>query len=326
MGSMLSACGLREQQSHTVRPIAVEVQTMEQQTSVARHTYVGEIEEKSSVALSAQAAGRVEQIYIERGARVSAGQVLLTIDSTQAANARRSAEAVLRQAEDGYARACVLYKEGGITEQKRVEIESQLMQARSMYASASRMVDECRVVAPVAGIVAECRAKVGETVAPGLPLLTIMNMDGFVVRFHVPETEIARVKIGDKAMMQVAAIHADELPVVITEKSLIPNKLAHSYALVAAVQGKTNLLPGMMAKVTLASDIVTGYVLPQHCIQMLPGGAKVWVTNNNTALRKDIEVGQYVTDGVLVTAGIEQGDKIITKGYQKLWQGAEITY
>lgn len=322
----LSACGLREQKSQTIRPIAVEVKVMEEETSVALHTYVGEIEEKSSVALSAPMAGRVLAVHVERGAQVQAGQVLLSIDSTQAVNARRSAEAMLRQAEDGYARACVLYKEGGITEQKRVEIETQLTQARSVYASALRMVEDCQLTAPVAGIVSECRTKVGETVAPGLPLVTIINMDGFMVRFSVPEAEIVHIHVGDKASLQVPASGLTNLSVTITDKSLIPNRLAHTYEVVGALQKHADLLPGMMAKVQMESDIVSGFILPQECIQILPDGAKVWVVENGYAIRKNITIGQYIHEGILITDGISLSDKVITRGYQKLWQGAEITY
>lgn len=323
---LLCGCGLREQKSQAILPIAVEVQTMVEQTSVSRHTYVGQVEERSSVSLSALTAGRVLAIYAERGARVQAGDVLICIDSTQAVNARRSAEAVVRQAEDGFARAYVLYKEGGITEQKYVEIESQLMQARTMYASAMRIVEECRITAPVGGVISDCQVRVGENVTPGIPIIHIIDIDEFIVRFSVPESEIANIRIGANAKMVAPAIQSQELSMVVTEKSLLPNKLAHSYEVVATLCDQAELLPGMMAKVTLARDVMTGFILPQNCIQMLPDGAKVWVAEENTAVRKNVQIGQYVQNGVLVVQGIQTGDKVITKGYQKLWQGAEITY
>lgn len=317
---------MRSEKQQEVRPIAVEVQTMEEQTTVSRHTYIGEIAEKSSITLSAQTAGRILEVNIGAGSRVKAGQVLLSIDSTQAAGARRAAEATLRQAEDGYARACALYKEGGLTEQKRVEIESQLAQARSMYASAAQLVAECRVTAPVSGVVSELRAKAGETAAPAVPLLTIMNIDGFVVRFAVPEQEVSHIRMGDNATIDVEAAAAKGLPVTITDKNLIPNRLAHSYDVTAALHAPAGLLPGMMCKVTLEADRLSGFVLPQSCIQLLPEGAKVWVAREGVAQRIGVSVGQYVSGGVLITEGLESGDRVIIKGYQKLWQGAAITY
>lgn len=331
----LVGCQLRENGGGKVNPIPVEVQVMAEQVAVSRHTYVGEVEEKSSVALSSSTAGRVLWVGAKRGEKVQAGQVLLSMDSAQAVQTRLVAEALLHQAEDGYARACALYKEGGVTEQKRIELESQLAQARSMYASAVRMVEDCRVVAPVAGVVSECRPVVGETVVPGVPLVTIINMDGFVVRFAVPETEIAGIRPGDKAAVQVPALGADNLPAVVTDKSLVPSRIAHTYEVTVALGERANLLPGMLAKVRMDADVVTGFVLPQECVQLLPDGAKVWVVEKNEgantdtekeAVRRTVVVGEHVQHGVMIVSGLEEGDEVVTKGYQKLWQGAEITY
>lgn len=319
-------CQLRTQKQAPPSALKVEVQEITEQKTISLHTYVGQIEEKSSVSISSQTSGRILSLHTARGKHVQAGQLLLSIDSTQAVNARQAAEAALHQAEDGYARALVLYQEGGLTEQNRVEIESKLAQARSMYATAQQMVTDCRVVAPVSGLVSECRAQVGENVLPGMPLLTLMSTDGFTVRFAVPEMEIAHIHTGELATIEVEAIGLRDLPLVITEKSLIPNKIAHTYDITASIEQHPDMMPGMMCKVTLQADVVTGYVLPQNCIQILPDGAKVWVARDNRAQRTTVSIGQYAGDGVLVTGGLKEGDKVITKGYQKLWQSAEITY
>lgn len=322
----LSGCQLREKENHTVHAIPVEVETMVEQTVVSRHTYVGEIEEKNSVSLSASVTGQVLAVYVSRGERVQEGQLLLAIDSTQAVHARLAAAASLHQAEDGYARAYALYKEGGLTEQQRIELETRLAQARSMYATAERMVEDCRLVAPVSGVVSECRPRVGETIMPGVPQITIINMTNFVVRFSVPESEVATMRAGDRAWLEVPSVGVQHLSVVVTDKSLVPNRLAHTYDVTAALPARSDLLPGMMAKVQIAADVVSGFVLPQDCVQLLPDGAKVWVVNDGYAERRSVSVGQHVQRGVLVTEGLQAGDKVIIKGYQKLWQGAEITY
>lgn len=324
---MLVGCQLRDKGSEdAVRPIPVEVLEMSEQESVSRHTYVGTIEEKSSVTVSPTAGGQVLAVGVKRGDHVVAGQVLLLIDSTQAVQARVAAEALLRQAEDGYARAHTLYEEGGLTQQKLVELETQLTRARSMYASAEQMVADCRLTAPVAGVVSECRPQTGESVVPGVPVVTIINMDGMVVRFGVPEAEIASIRVGDRAVVQVPALGAGEMRIEVKDKSLLSDRVAHTYEVVADISGRTDLLPGMMAKVRMESDVVAGYVLPQECVQLLPEGAKVWVAEDHRAVRRTVVVGQHVAQGVLIVDSLSAGDKVITKGYQKLWQGAEITY
>lgn len=327
----LAGCGVGEQQSARRKALRVEVLTMREERSVYSHTYVGEIDAKQSVAVSAQMSGRIVGVYAERGRMVSAGELLLSIDSAQAVNARQSAEALLRQAEDGYARASVLYKEGGLTDQKRVEIEQELARARSVYASAVRLVEDCSVRAPERGVLSELRVCAGESVLPGVPLLTIVNMDGLVVKFAVPEQEIGSIRIGQKGRaMAENGSRETCYGIVVTEKSVLPNRVAHSYEVRASLEGPRGemegLLPGMICKVRMEGDELQGYVLPQHCIQLLPDGAKVWLARDGVATRASVSIGGYVSDGVLITSGLESGDKVITKGYQKLWQGAEIIY
>ena len=92
---------LKQKPQYEVRPIKVEVQTMDRQTRVNTHTYVGRIEEASSVPLSVQTAGQVTAVYVKKGDRVRAGQELLRLDDTQAKNALQVANATLQQAQDG---------------------------------------------------------------------------------------------------------------------------------------------------------------------------------------------------------------------------------
>lgn len=323
---LLISCQSQGTDSSGSRLLPVRVLTVTTDTTISTHTYVAEVVEQSSVDISPLAAGRVLNVLVHQGDKVHAGQTLMCIDSTQAVNARRSAEALLRQAEDGFTRASALYKEGGITQQKYVEIETQLSQAQSMLMMAARAVEDCRVVAPVDGLVGRSLVQVGQSVAPGEPLIRLMNLSGLKVKFAVPESEITHIRLGDKAQMWIPAIGEKRYMLTITEKSLIPNRIAHSFEVTASVSTTDPLLPGMMAKVQMESDKTVGFVLPQNCIQLLPNGANVWIADDSVAIRRTILVGQYVHDGVLIADGLQRGDKVIVEGYQKLYQNAKITY
>lgn len=321
---VLSACAITPSQQTEQKPLRVEAMTIASDTTVSLHTYVGEIVAESSVTISATAMGRVLSVNVHVGDKVREGDVLFTIDSTQALNARQSAEALLRQAEDGHTRAARLFKEGGVTEQKMVEIESQLMQARAMMAAANKAVSDCRVTSPVAGVVGTLHVSVGQSIAPAVPALTLMNMNGYKVRFAVSESEIAGIRLGDHATMDIPAVDAKEIALRIVERSLIPNRLAHTYDVTASVVSDIDLLPGMMAKVRLEHDKQVGYIVPQSCVQLLPDGAKVWVVDGDVAIRRGVTTGKYIGDGVLVIAGLSVGEKVVTAGYQKLYSGCKV--
>ncbi len=321
---LLAACTMQSHHADERPVLQVRVETIAGSVSVSRHTYVGEIDVLNSVELSPLAAGQVTAVYVKTADKVVKGQVLLTIDSTQAVNALQSAEAILLQAEDGYARAMQLYQDGGLTEQKRVEIESQLSRARSMRQAALRTVQDCALRAPMDGVIAECSARVGQSISPVIPVVRLMDMQGYTVEFSVPETEVAAIHIGDEARMHIPALDTNDIRLIINEKSLIPNRIAHTYKVKALVCDEVQLMPGMMAKVQLTMDHVVGVILPPACIQILPDGARVWVVEDSVAHRRMITVDRYVNEGVLITDGLHTGDQVVTVGYQKLYQGAPV--
>ena len=305
--------------------IRVKVQTMDEQTHTYTHTYVGRIEEVSSVPLSVMTTGQVLSVKVKTGDRVKAGQELLRIDDTQARNALQAAQATFQQAQDGYKRAKQVYAEGGVTEQKMVEINSQLKQAKSMLSMSQKSLNDCVLRAPVDGVIGECRVHVGQNVAPAVPVITLLDMNGYNVAFDVAEADIAAIRAGEEGSIVVAAAGNDTLPVRVVEKNLLANTIAHTYTVKAMLlRGDSCLLPGMVSKVWLQSQSVSGYFVPFECVQTMPTGKSVWVVSNGIAQRRSIEVGEYVAGGVLITKGLHAGDQVVVEGFQKMYNGAKV--
>lgn len=305
--------------------IRVKVQTMDEQTHTYTHTYVGRIEEVSSVPLSVMTTGQVLSVKVKTGDRVKAGQELLRIDDTQARNALQAAQATYQQAQDGYKRAKQVYAEGGVTEQKMVEINSQLKQAKSMLSMSQKSLNDCVLRAPVDGVIGECRVHVGQNVAPAVPVITLLDMNGYNVAFDVAEADIAAIRAGEEGSIVVAAAGNDTLPVRVVEKNLLANTIAHTYTVKAMLlRGDSCLLPGMVSKVWLQSQSVSGYFVPFECVQTMPTGKSVWVVSNGIAQRRSIEVGEYVSGGVLITKGLHEGDQVVVEGFQKMYNGAKV--
>lgn len=308
-----------------VPPIAVQTHVVGTQSVQSSVRYVGTIEARSETPLSMQTGGRVLAINCHDGERVSKGQVLLRVDSTQAVNALRSAEATLRQAQDGYERVKQVYSKGAVTDQQMVEIETRLNQAVAMCDAARQQVNECELIAPTSGLINGLDVQVGQTLLPGVRVLTLLDMSAFTVRFTVPEAEIGSIAIGQKGEVECLAANA-VLPCRVTDKSLKANQLAHTYEVKAVVDGRNNLRPGMVCKVRLSiANDHSPIVIPAQCVHLQRQSPSVWVARNGKAERVSICVGGYLANGILVTEGLQPGDTLITDGFQKLYQGCRIT-
>lgn len=325
----LVACTKQVHQEFAQAPIKVKTTVVAPQTGSATSRYVGVIEPTHETPLSMETAGRVTAINVKNGERVRKGQVLLAVDNTQALNALQGAKAALQHAQDGYDRVSKVHAKGVVSDQKMVEVQSQLAQAKSLYAAAKKRLEECSLSAPCDGVVNGLTIEKGQTVIPGTKICSILDISGFNVRFTVPEAEIR--ELGTKGEVECAAVNA-VFPVTISEKSFAANTLTHTYEVVAHITGGTDvLMTGMVAKVQIAQksddpnqQTNNDIVIPAQCILLTPDGHTVWVAENGTAERRTITIDGYQADGVRVKSGLQAGDTLITEGYQKLYKDCKI--
>lgn len=322
--------GCRHHATQDRKAIPVQTRVIEPTTVHLTRSYVGTIEDGHQVRISTQQAGQVRSVAVRLGQHVQAGQLLVAIDSTQALNAAISARATLRQAQDAVTRMQQVYAAGGVTEQQRVELLTRLEQARSLEAMNRQTLTNCRICAPIDGVVAECLVREGQNLVPGEGVVTLVQKDGLEVVFSVPETELSAVHVGDTGLINIAAIHAESLPVVVHEKGVIASPVTHSYTVKASIPASSqyrlsDIAVGMVADVRLYSLGTTGVSVPASCIQLLQTGPVVWVVEGGCAVRRQVSVGAYANDEVIISSGLYSGDTLIISGYHKLWANAPIS-
>ena len=331
----MTACVKQNNTAKEQAPIRVKTMVVVPQSDAATSRYVGTIEPIRETPLSMQTTGRVTMIQVKNGERVRKGQVLVEVDNTQALNALRGAEATLQHAQDGYTRAKQVHDKGVISDQKMVEIESELAQAKSLYSAAKQQVEECKLVAPCEGLVNGLELTKGQSVLPGVKICSILDVSGFCVRFTVPESEINLFRgenVDIKGSVECAAVDK-VFPIKITEKSVTANPVTHTYDVVARIQGGADvLMTGMVAKVKVKEQRAEergkqpneDIVIPARCVLLKPEGHTVWVIENGEAVRRDVALDGYQADGVRVLSGLQPGDTLIIDGYQKLYIGCKV--
>ena len=324
---VLLACTHSDKTPREVASLRVKTMVVSPQENSGATRYVGTIEPVRETPLSMQSAGRVVTIEVKNGQKVRAGQTILTIDNTQAMNALRSAEASLKHAQDGYNRVKSVHAKGVVSDQKMVEIESQLAQAKSLYAAAKQQVAECTLKAPCNGVVDGLKAEKGQTLIPGAKVCSILDVSSFQVRFTVPEGEIKRFEGAQIAGIVECAAVDTVLPIVLSEKSVTANPVTHTYDVLAQIKGgKEILMNGMVAKVRMKNERMKEeeIVIPAQCVLLKPEGPTVWVVEQGEAVRREITTGGYLSSGVRVTTGLNPGDSLIIEGYQKLYKGCKV--
>lgn len=325
----LSACTKKNTYSHMAeKPLPVEIEVVSESSRQVEDTYIGEIRPALDIPLVFPMGGELTGVYVKSGDKVRADQIIATVDSTQAVSLLHSAEATFAQAKDAYSRLKPLHKQGGISDVKWVEMQTNLEKARSMFISARKRVEDCTLRAPQAGTVTLKGFEVGTHLSFSQSIGMLMDLSQYRVEFTVPESEIGRLQCGEELEVSLPALNK-HYQAVISEKSLEATRLSHTYlvkALINSPEAKDDLLPGMVCRAIVRSREHKGYIVSAGSIQTQQNGHSVWVLRDGKAKRQMVTLSAYVENGVLVSEGVNLGDTIITKGYQKMFNGAKVAF
>lgn len=312
-------------------PLRVTTMVASAASSPATQSYVGVAEECEATAVSFTGMGVIQKLLVNEGQSVVKGQLLAEIDDTQARNILMGAEAQMHQANDALQRYKMLHENGSLPEVQWVEIQSKVAQAAAQLEVAKKNLADCRLTAPVSGIIGKKLCGVGETVLPSQAVVNILDIDKVKIKVAIPETEIAGLTSKTPTSIRIDAIDQTYQGGKI-EKGVEADALTHTYDVRIYVENKDHeILPGMVATVSIASERATTaqqIMLPITSIQKKADGSLfAWIIDKeNTAHRATVEVGHTQGNDIVVTSGIAEGQRIVVEGYQKLSEGSQVVY
>ena len=309
------------------RIITVGVQTIDTVDGLVRNSYPAYLEEGQSVEMTFKYGGTLQQLFVKEGSQVTKGQVLARVSSPSMESSQRAAMATLEQARDAYNRLKKVHDNGSLPEIKWQEMVADLEKAQASYDLSKAMLAENVLYAPFEGTITGVNAEIGENVAPMRPVMKLINTKGIAAKISVPETEIAKLNIGDEAEILIPALGDKHYCGKVIEKSMTATLLTHSYpAKVQIDNPDKELFPGMTGKVMLKTDVGNGIVVPSNAVLINHDGKFVWVVEDGRATRRKITLSGYSGSGVVVSEGLQTGDIVIVEGYQKVSEGMKVTY
>ena len=326
---ILGSCGQKQEQN-VKAPTRVTTEVVSTAMSLGSQTYVGIVEEREATAVSFTGMGVVKRMLVNEGQAVGKGQLIAEMDDTQARNLLSGAEAQMTQANDALARYKMLHDAGSLPEVQWVEIQSKVAQAKSQLEVAKKNLADCRLTAPVSGIVGKRLIGVGETALPSQAVVSILDISTVKVKVAIPEAEISDIGANTTSMIKVEAVSGSFTGGRI-EKGVQADALTHTYDIrIHVANGNRRLLPGMVASVQFGNIEKPSKDLsvPVTAVQKKADGSLfVWtVANDSTAHRTTITTGETIGNRMVVTTGISDGNRVITEGYQKLSEGTKVVY
>lgn len=329
--AVLLPAGCSQKEKATPRPpVGVKVMAVGQGLQAGDEAYVGTVVESSGMAVSFQVPGSISRLYVDEGAKVARGQLLATLDPATLRQAHASQAAVLRQAADAYRRYKRLHEQGTISEIQWMEVQSKYEQAKAAEAMAREQLSHTSVRAPKAGVISDRMVEEGSNVAPGQPIMKLVDVSRVDIRISVPENRVSAVKVGTRAEIKVSALGGATYAGSVTEKGVEANPISHTYEVKMNIANPgSRLMPGMVCDVRLYTGkaVADGgeITVPSQAVGLDTDGERfVWVSERGIARRRTISVGGFVPGGVSVTSGLRAGEKVIVEGCSKVSEGMKV--
>ena len=312
-------------------------------------TGLGTVQAFVTVAIHAQVDGKLQEVLFTEGQRVKQGDVLAKIDPRlfqaaldQAMAKKAQDQAQLIAAEKDLVRSKTLAQKDFGSQQQVDLNQAKVDQFKASIAADVAAIDTAQTQLDYTSITAPSDGRVGiRLVDPGnivhasdqRGIVNVVLMQPSAVIFTLPSMLLPDVRAAlARDAVEVVAFDQKNRQALATGKLLlVDNAIDQATATIRLKALFPNederLWPGDFVNARLLLETrANAIAVPTAAVQRGPQGMFTWVvTERNTAEPRPIEVGP-TTDGVtIITAGLSEGERVITDGQYKVRRGATVS-
>jgi RND family efflux transporter MFP subunit len=199
-------------------------------------------------------------------------------------------------------------------------------QAEQRIERARLALDRTRIRAPFAGRAADVAIEIGQQIAPGERLLSLLEVDRVKVDVNVLEADMVRLRPGAPARVHIPSLdNLDLQGTLYTINPRINPETGSGQVTVAIPNPRGLLLTGLFANVQIETRRVTGrLVVPASALLSRQGRDLVFRIENGRVLWTYVKVGARSGDQVEITDGLAEGDLVATGGHFALAHEAPV--
>lgn len=330
------------------------VRSVQTQGTELQTTYPATIKGVQDVEIRPKISGFITKVCVNEGQAVRKGQTLFIIDNVTYEAAARQAKAAVTSAEASLKTATLAYEnskslfEGGVigdfewqSAQNTYETaKAGLAQAQAAYASAKQNLDFCYVSSPADGVVGTLPYKVGALVssASASPLTTVSDISSMEVYFSMTEKDVLMMGKDEGGINSaVAAMPSVKLRLAdgtiydeagkITKASGVIDAATGTITLVAQFPNPNKVLrSGGAGQIVIPTTEAKAILVPQEATSEVQNKKFVYVVGKDNKVKYTEITVNPQSDGnfYIVTSGLKEGDKFVSKGITKLSDGMEI--
>jgi RND family efflux transporter MFP subunit len=322
-GALLAGCAQAPEDDNS-REVARNVRVMPLEHAVVTEfmEIAGPLLPVRGTDIGSEEAGTVANIVHDKGERVTAGQPLIALDRRILAAELQSAAAGLELQQYSHTQTERLFESGKVSRLEMLQSAAQLAQARGNLEIVRVRHDRAHIKAPFAGLIVARHVEPGQLVMPGATVARIIDPYVLKLSGSLTEQEIAWVREGMPAMVEVSGAARPE-PGRVAWVGFEADRQTGKFPIEIHIDNQDlGYRGGMIARARLTKRTTDSMVvIPRDAI--LPGErfSYVFVAEGERAHKRQIKLGPDQGLMVAVKQGLEAGDLLIVRGQRALRDG-----
>jgi len=320
--TVLSCGGKKEnsaasmEQLHAENGIPVSVRQLVAEDFSVFLKYPALVQASSESTANAYIDDVVRTISARVGQTVRQGDIIVSFS----ADNRTLQQAVLthQNASTAFERSSFLFRSNDISRQDFDAVRMQFELATTNLRAANDMV---YVKAPISGTITQINVRETQNVRPGTPLFTVSNSNAFEARLYVGINEIELIQTGARAFIERQNIEGR-----ITQVSLAMDSQKQAFPVTVSFDGgDRRLVSGMNVDVSVETyRNEKAIVLAQR--ELVPNGIgpAAFIVENGNLRKVAVQTGDARGLFVEITAGLNEGDTIVSEGIQSINANSKI--
>lgn len=351
---LLTACGedtVSENIEPPVRGLKTQLIEKVEETIVRRFPSV--LQPSSTSVLSFEISGRLKEVNLDVGQRVSKGDVLAEVDPRSLELQVETAKAALAEAESRAGNAATnLQRKDELLKKKviaqtsfdeaKTEAEttaSQVLQAKRSLDTAKENLTKAALIAPFDGILNSVEVQSFSNVSPGAPVATLYAADAFEASFSVSFDIVNRLAVGKKVVVRLADNPSVVLAGHISELGARADTVSSFPLVVKLDETDPSIKAGMAVEVAMEFTVPSGqgFSLPLSVLPFDgklvngnvpedPGKTSVFVfdPDKSTVHRREVSVGGVRENSIIIVEGLKLGERVAVAGVSFLREGQKV--
>ena len=269
----------------------------------------GSVISKRHAEIASRLTGYVRSMEVQAGDPVTAGQPLLTIDSSDVTGQLQQAQAVFDEAQTNYQRAVNLYSKGVASKVQMDAATRQNATAKAALQMAQAAVGYADVRAPFAGVIVEKLVDVGDLATPGKPLLILEDEHALEVQSYVPDELYAVLRVGEEIPFGTeAGTYTGKLQ----SKVAAADAQTHTHLIRIAIPAGAGLMSGRYVRVSIPTGEQPLVRIPESALTERAGILGVFVVDaDGRAQFRLVRAGGKANGSVEIQSGLAAGERIV---------------